>query len=160
MKILKYWRGDRKYDIPAASHRGLHKLCYLQIVICWQGLCHDTLLTYLLHLQQQSRAAALFSAGLKSAAASTLSPSDFTLININTLPDELYERSHFHCGVARLGKKQNKSSVYIPHPINSSATTMLVFFLSSSLVPIFWFLLCVLLPETPAFEIGLGENEM
>lgn len=35
-----------------ASRMRLHKLCYLQIVICWQGLCHDTLLTYLLHLLQ------------------------------------------------------------------------------------------------------------
>lgn len=48
----------RKYDIGAVGGGGLHKLCYLQIVICWQGLCHDTLLTYLLHLLQESRAAA------------------------------------------------------------------------------------------------------
>lgn len=39
--------------------------CYLQIVICWQGLCHDASLTCLLHLLQRSS----LSAGLGSAAA-------------------------------------------------------------------------------------------
>lgn len=52
---------QRKYDIPPLGRMRLHKLCYLQIVICWQGLCHDTLLTCLLHLPQP------LSAGLRSA---------------------------------------------------------------------------------------------
>lgn len=49
----------------------------LQIVICWQGLCHDTT-----HLSLPSPAGELqlffLSDGLKSAATSTLSPSAFT----------------------------------------------------------------------------------
>lgn len=147
MKVIDNIQWHRKYDIPAVSRRGLHKLCYLQIVICWQGLCHDTLLTYLLHLLQESTAAASF-CWPQICCRQHIVSFCFTLININTLLDVLYKHSHFPLWCSSLRKKQNKSpdSVYIP-PWSS--------FFSQLLVPVFWFNYVASLP--PAFEIGLGE---
>lgn len=139
---------------PALGHTCLHKLCYLQIVICWQGLCHDTLLTYLLHLQQESRAAAFF-CWPQICCSQHIVSFCFTLININTLLDGLYEHSHFPCGVALLVRNKASppvsvySSSYYLFPAN-----MIVFFLPAAGSCILNFY-CVA-SQTPAFEIGLG----
>lgn len=151
---MPIFQWHRKYDIPAVSHRGLHKLCYLQIVICWQGLCHDTLLTYLLHLLQESRAAAFFCWPQICCSLHIVSFC-FTLININTLLDVLYKHSHFPCGVALLERnKISPQGVYIPHLINSSRPPW------SSFPPSCWFLyfdFTMLLPSHLPLRSDLGK---
>lgn len=91
-------------------------ISYLQIVICWQGLCHDTLLTYLLHLLQDSRAAVFF-CWPQICCSQHIVSFCFTLININTLLDVLYKRSHFPLWCRN---KISPQTVYIPRLIDSS----------------------------------------
>lgn len=84
--------------------------CYLQIVICWQGLCHDTLLTYLLHL-------------LQSCSLFPLQPAHCLLLLLTCqhqqqcILDGLYRLFAFLLWWSRLSERQNKSHTqsYIPH---------------------------------------------
>lgn len=110
--------------------------CYLQIVICWQGLCHDTLLTYLLHLLQQP-------CFVLQAAHGLLLLYSYQ----RQQAPGCASQTHLHRAAERHGMSEVLPTAYIPHLSQLLWAAMI----AASHFDFYWASLLL------AFRTGLGE---
>ena len=97
------------------------------------------------------------SAGLKSAAASTLSPSVLLLSTSTRSWMGFYQHSHFPCWCCSLSQKQSKSpGQCIFHILLSDPGQHDRLFSSQFLAPVFW-IFTVLLPRRLPLRSDLGK---